>query len=133
MPGSHGPRKWLRTLGLLVALGVCLTVAYRAYAGRARYASTGDVLSYVALGWDERTVYAPGFTELGFSNVKLGMSESEVLARLGKPLYSFPNARPRGHVLCFSSGDKDGTYWARYVEIDSAGRVTAKDRFLYFD
>jgi hypothetical protein len=44
----------------------------------------------IAVVWGDNTVWAPGYTDAGFREVRIGMKRSEVHALLGEPLESHP-------------------------------------------
>ncbi|MBP5788490.1 MAG: hypothetical protein J6Y19_11835 [Kiritimatiellae bacterium] len=112
-------------------LAYCVVVtAVRVLAGWSRMHSAADFALYLAgLTFDE-TIYAPGYSEKAFWEVRSGMSAGEVEELLGKPLWRREGAPgeevwaysgvecPEGCVTC-----RDGFYWKRWVVFDGGGKV----------
>lgn len=84
----------LRTLLLITALvAVVLLLGVKLYRWQPLDGYTGSL--WAALG--DNTVWAPGYTDAGFRNVKIGMKRSEVYALLGQPLGTYSD--PGGKVI----------------------------------
>jgi hypothetical protein len=116
---------WLVFCG--AALGLVIVV--RAIWAGKRAGNMRDVVDYVVFGWDERTRYAAGFSEQGFGRIQVGMEATEVVGRIGLPLREFRDSTHNKRVYYYSMPqDREGSYWARYVVLDSTGRVTARFR-----
>jgi len=112
---------------------MCVALGWRLLVGGERYANAGDAIVYVLMGWDEKTAYASGFTERGFRELRPGMTESDVKARIGTPVKTSLDGAAGARVLWYSSGDMERTFWMRYVAVDSTGHVTEVIRQLWFD
>jgi hypothetical protein len=125
---------------VLVIFGVAaiLVVVFALAWPVARYhyslSDTADYLAALVTG-DERTKYAPGFTEEAFSRVRVGMTRDEVHTLLGEPLvrsspsWLWPEAGWR------YSDQVTGTshYHQRDISFSRDGRVTEIVRGFYFD
>ena len=72
---------------------------------------------------EDTTVYSPGFSEISFRRVKVGMSQDEVRRLLGPPLkeYNFPKLGKTG--FAYSESEADGSYRIRMV-LFAQGKVT---------
>jgi hypothetical protein len=105
----------------------------RLFIARERTDDLRDTITYVVFGWDEQTTYSNGFTERRFRELRNGMNVSEVLKHVGPPLSTYPDHDGGGRVFYYSSGQRDGDYWLRYVVVDSSGVVTEVARVFYWD
>lgn len=96
---------------VILALLFCYSVGKNMY----QYGyGVNDAFWRVVWAIDEGTIWAPGFSEDKFNKVKVGMTVSEVIALLGKPL----------------DGMDDG-YW-RYTKQD-VGTSDFDQRWIVFD
>lgn len=78
------------------------------------------------------TEYAPGYTEKGFREVRLGQTRDDVIALLGQPLHkrSVRKGAAEGWLYSQSPGSRD----YRYREIQFAdGLVTHRIHYYYVD
>ena len=94
---------------------------------------TSEVLWSLALNDD--TIYAPAYTDEQFNSIRVGMSEAEVVRRLGPPLdtYDPPSPDPtwdRGMV--WSKSAHDSNYKVRGL-LFRRGRVSEKFAEFYVD
>ena len=80
----------------------------------------------------EGTVWAKGFTESGFESIQLSMTENQVLAILGEPL--FQNC---GEGICFWMYTGQDTQTAdfdqRWVVIGKDGKVSEIRKSFFID
>src|SRR5690606_36245314 len=83
------------------------------------------------------TKYADGYSDNGFNQIKIGMTEREVLDILGEPLtkwspYQFTRFQDRAHFVCFQySESPSGTHYRlRQVYLDN-GTVAEKIGYFY--
>ena len=77
-----------------------------------------DAFWRVVWSIDEGTVWSPNFSEENFSKVKIGTTSDEVLALIGKPLFTSENC-------------VDGCFW-HYTKQDS-GTSDFDQRWVIFD
>jgi hypothetical protein len=90
--------------------------------------------------WDlaltDDTVYAPGYTDEGFNSVTVGMSEREVLRRLGPPIDGpyFPQAADPDwdKGMRWTRSAHDSHYKIRVI-LFRQGRVADKHAGFYVD
>ena len=90
----------------------------------------GDGFDFVVFGWNDRTIYAPGFSEARFKRVAVGMTVRELTELMGEPVKKWEVADHE--VWCYAWGAPDDDYWHRSAVI-SAGRVTGVHRFYFLD
>jgi hypothetical protein len=84
-----------------------------------------------SLTMDEDTVYTPGYTDSGFRQVRVGMSEEQVHRLLGPPQKRWPlEAGRAGERWSFSPGD---TNFRCRVVLYRGGRVEEKHAEFYVD
>jgi hypothetical protein len=84
------------------------------------------------LGLDD-TEYATGYSALGFLRVRPGMTEAEVLSRVGEPLNRYAIASdPELHGWRWTRTPHDGNYSIRCV-LFRHGRVVKKVAEYYLD
>jgi hypothetical protein len=99
----------------------------------------------------DQTIYASGFSEQKFSQVRRGMSEAEVLGILGQPLEVYEYASGRKYPSPWSlkpstrtgvefrwwsyskSGRLYDSYAVRAIKFDPSGRVVDIDHSYYND
>jgi hypothetical protein len=126
-------RQGAKVLAIL-GLGIIALVAVRLVGARGKIRDSRDAMEFAIFGWDESTEYAAKYSEVEFMKVNVGMTEAEVVARLGAPLARYRYPQSNSTMLYYSKGRKrDGSYWARFVETDSTGRVVAVRRMFYTD
>jgi outer membrane protein assembly factor BamE (lipoprotein component of BamABCDE complex) len=107
---------------ITAALIVIAGLAVAAYSPHVR--TLGDALGYLMFLREDRTTFAPGFTEAKFDSVKIGMSEAEVLTILGEPLEKDGHSDKR--YWRYSKGPPDSSYWFRVLTLQG-GFVIDKD------
>lgn len=81
------------------------------------------------------TLYAPGYTDEQFNAIEVGMTEAEVLRRLGPPLdepYHPQAAEDRDTGMRWTRSAHDSNYKCRVV-IFRDGRVSEKHAEFYID
>lgn len=85
------------------------------------------------------TRYSPGYTEIKFSSIKIGMTEKPVLKILGEPLarwrpYQYTNFKEKSHFvgLQYSESPSSTNYNLRQIYLDS-GKVAEVISYFYID
>jgi hypothetical protein len=65
------------------------------------------------------TIYAVGYNELSFRQVRMGMTSSQVEALMGPPLEKVPWPEGGGVIWCYTGRryNRSGDYWKRDVWI----------------
>jgi hypothetical protein len=97
-------------------------LGFAAYTPHAK--SAGDSFFYLMFLREDRTTFAPGFTEAKFDSIRTGMSESEVISVLGKPLEK--DGHPDRRYWRYSTGPPDSSYWFRVLTFQD-GHIIQKD------
>ena len=93
--------------------------------------SFGDAVVFMIFLGEDKTTYAPQYSEKGFDSVRIGMPKEEVLRLLGQPLL---NQKIGSEVvLRYSSGPTDSSYFFRIVALDASGVVVEKDAHYFAD
>lgn len=98
-----------------------------------RFAALGllVLVLLVIAGWfllyRDTSVYAPGFTQRAFDQVRPGMTQREVRQLLGEPLGM------RGHAWYYSDPSSYGVYHAKIVVFSEALLVSRKVTYLMSD
>ena len=85
------------------------------------------------LFFPQDTIYATGYLERSFQNLRLGQSQEEVLAILGEPLEMHSNSSGEKFWRYSGRGSKYPNYWIRIVVFGPSGRVVKKFSELYSD
>jgi hypothetical protein len=109
---------------VLLALGILAAIALLALAC--------CVGLFYGIAWvGSRTAYAPGFSEAAFNQIRVGMTESEVVGLVGKPLGKWvdPKGPWRSETLVtfyYTEPDPRGNecYYRRFVTFNESGRVS---------
>jgi outer membrane protein assembly factor BamE (lipoprotein component of BamABCDE complex) len=96
-----------------------------------------DLLMWAVSAWDgHSTVYAQGYRESSFRAVQVGMTEAEVEALLGRPLWQghwYGSPGLEGNYWSYTEAAKSpGSYWRRSVHFLD-GKVHTIDRHFYVD
>jgi outer membrane protein assembly factor BamE (lipoprotein component of BamABCDE complex) len=101
---------------------------------RARRTAASGIVALVLLvfaGWfllyRDTSVYAPGFTQRAFEQVRPGMTQSEVRRLLGEPLGS------RGRAWYYSDPSNHGVYHAKIIVFSEDLRVSRKVSYIMHD
>ena len=98
-----------------------------------RFATLGLValILLVIVGWfllyRDTSVYAPGFTQRAFDQVRLGMTQSEVRQLLGEPL------GVRGRAWYYSDPSNYGVYHAKIVVFSEDLLVSRRVSYIMHD
>ncbi len=98
-----------------------------------RFASFGLVILFllVTSGWfllyRDTSVYAPGFTQRAFEQVRPGLTQSEVRQLLGEPL------GVRGRAWYYSDPSNYGVYHAKIVVFSENLLVSHRVSYLMHD
>jgi outer membrane protein assembly factor BamE (lipoprotein component of BamABCDE complex) len=116
-----------RRIILLLVVAAVAVLAAAAYNPHER--SVGDALSYLMFLREDRTTFAPGFTEEKFDRVQLGMSEAEVVEILGEPLEKDGSTKIYWR---YSGGPPDANFWFRVITFQN-GRVINKEAKYFVD
>ncbi len=119
--------------GLVVATGLTFCSA-RVFRNRIYYNSARDVLFNVTAFFEDRTKYAPSYSEVKFRNIQKGMSEENVRSLLGEPL-SKDTHQNDGYreIWRYTDGPPDSNYWSRAVVFDEKGIVQNVEREYFVD
>ncbi len=80
----------------------------------------------------DTTVYAPGYSEVGWRSVAAGDTLASVRARLGEPIYKW--SHPDDEWWSYSvHGSQTDDYRERKVRFSLQGRVLEKHEECYID
>ena len=123
---------WLLA-GVLV-LGGVVFCSSRVIRNRDFYSSASDVFFHVLFLFEDRTEYAPAYSENKFKSVDKGMSKDDVRASLGEPLGReiYTNGVYREYWR-YTKGPPDSSYWSRVITFDQRGIVQDVERKYFVD
>jgi hypothetical protein len=123
-----------KLLVVLVLFGVLAYSSSHVYWNRAYYNSARDIFDNIVFIFEDRTIYAPGYSEEGFKTIARGMSREQVLAILGEPLRRDlgTSAMPKEYWR-YTEGTADSNYWFRTITFDKKGIVQGVDRHYFVD
>jgi len=112
----------------VIGIGAAALIAIRLIRNADHYASAGDVALFTLYGFEDRTTYAPSYSEEGFKRVRAGMTEQAVRGLIGEPLRRWSVKPENQEVWSYSSGARDASYWQRLVIFDGTGHVARSRR-----
>lgn len=123
----RGSVKW----GLVVGSGlIALMVIYAAIIGFPnRHCHSGtDFFYYVLFAGEDKTQFAPNYSEDHFFEIRRGMSKDDVTALLGEPLEkNMIDGGSYVEVWRYTHAPQKTNYWFRLVLFDKDGKVTATE------
>ncbi len=108
----------------LVAAGVTLSLPF--------VMLDGWPWELMQVAWEDDTEFAPTYSALGFSLVRVGMSPAEVVAAVGPPLERYPIRESGEEGWRWTRSPHDSSYRVRVV-IFRNGRVSEKHSEFYVD
>jgi hypothetical protein len=118
----------------VIAVGTAVWAGAGLVRVRTHIGSFSDAMFSVMFAFEDSTKWAPGFSEVQFDRVRVGMREEEVRALVGRPLGE-RRSEDGEHLLLYTQGPlHDPTnWWMRYVVVGPDGRVVRVGRELSVD
>jgi hypothetical protein len=118
---------------ILVLAGI-LVCSSRVLQNRSYYNSVGEVFLNILFLFEDRTEYAPTYSETRFKSIGKGMSKAEVHASLGEPLSKeiYTNGVYREYWR-YTRGPPNSSYWACVITFDQRGAVQDIERKCFVD
>ncbi len=89
-----------------------------------------DILLYMIEGFQEDTVYAPGYSAENFNKIEIGMTPEQVLELVGEPL---KKSEARWDYTALRENDRCYCYWVREVYFGSDKKVSKVDAYYWWD
>jgi outer membrane protein assembly factor BamE (lipoprotein component of BamABCDE complex) len=90
--------------------------------------SAGDAMFYTLFLHEDATTFSPGYSAAAFDRVRIGATQSEVIALLGEPLVKHASGNPHDQeVWRYTTAPFKENYWFRIIVFDKNGVVIKKE------